>query len=111
MNFVLAHAVEDGVFEALGHRLNGPRGHQSLTLGVRPEDLHADAEGFGIDVAVVEPLGAHTLVTAFVGDPRQVFRAALDSAQTYHAGQRLRLRPDTSRVRWYDNAGQMITHA
>ena len=111
MNFVLAHAVEDGVFEALGHRLNGPRGHQSLTLGVRPEDLHADAEGFGIDVAVVEPLGAHTLVTAFAGDPRQVFRAALDSAQTYHAGQRLRLRPDTTRVRWYDNAGHMIAHA
>ena len=63
-----------------------------------------------IDVAVVEPLGAHTLVTAFAGEPRQVFRAALDSAQTYHAGQRLRLRPDTTRVRWYDSAGQMIDH-
>jgi multiple sugar transport system ATP-binding protein len=102
--------VGEGVFEALGYRLTGPRGHPSLTLGVRPEDLHPDGEGFGIDVAVVEPLGAHTLVTAFVGEPRQVFRAALDSAQTYHAGQRLRLRPNTSRVRWYDNAGQLIAH-
>ncbi len=110
MNFVLAQAVEDGVFEALGYRLTGPRGRPSLTLGVRPEDLHPDGEGFGIDVAVVEPLGAHTLVTGFVGEPRQVFRAALDSAQTYHADQRLRLRPDTSRVRWYDNAGQLIAH-
>jgi multiple sugar transport system ATP-binding protein len=108
MNFVPARAVEDGVFEALGHRLPGPRGHASLTLGVRPEDLQPATEGFGIDVAVVEPLGAHTLVTAFVGEPRQVFRAALDSSHTHLPGQRLRLMPTQARVRWYDSAGQLI---
>jgi multiple sugar transport system ATP-binding protein len=79
-------------------------------LGVRPEDLQPATEGFGIDVAVVEPLGAHTLVTAFVGEPRQVFRAALDSSLTYQAGQRLQLTPTLDRVRWYDSAGQMIAH-
>jgi len=61
-------------------------------------------------VAVVEPLGAHTLVTAFVCEPRQVFRAALDSSHTHLPGQRLRLMPNQARVRWYDGTGQMITH-
>lgn len=110
MNFVSARAVEDGVFEALGQRLRGPRGHAALTLGVRPEDLQPANDGFGIDVAVVEPLGAHTLVTAFVGEPRQVFRAALDSSHHYQAGQRLQLTPTLNRVRWYDSAGQLIAH-
>jgi len=110
MNFVSARAVEDGVFEALGQRLPGPRGHAALTLGVRPEDLQPANDGFGIDVAVVEPLGAHTLVTAFVGEPRQVFRAALDSSHHYQAGQRLQLTPTLNRVRWYDSAGQLIAH-
>ena len=109
MNFVPARAVQDGVFEALGHRLCGPRGHSTLTLGVRPEDLQAAHEGFGIDVAVVEPLGAHTLITAFVGDQKQVFRAALDSSLHYQAGQRLQLTPSVDRVRWYDSAGHLIT--
>jgi multiple sugar transport system ATP-binding protein len=110
MNFVTAHALEDGQFEALGMKFNGPRGHTTLTLGVRPEDLHPTQNGFGIDVSVVEPLGAHTLVTSFIGESRQVFRAALDSTQSYFVGQRLQLSPDTQRVRWYDSNGQMITH-
>ena len=110
MNFVQAHAAQDGVFEALGHRLNGPSGHTQLTLGVRPEDLHIADAGFAIDVAVVEPLGAHTLISAFAGEPRQVFRAALDSAQRYTPGQRLTLRPNLARVRWYDSAGHLIAH-
>ena len=86
----------------------GPRGHAALTLGVRPEDLQPANDGFGIDVAGVEPLGAHTLVTTFVGEPRQVFRAALDSSHHYQAGQRLQLTPTLNRVRWYDSAGQLI---
>ena len=108
MNFVQAHSTQDGVFEALGHCLPGPRGHQSLTLGVRPEDLRIERTGFAIDVAVVEPLGAHTLVTAFAGQQRSVFRAALDSAHSYANGQQLHLQPDPSRVRWYDSQGQLI---
>jgi multiple sugar transport system ATP-binding protein len=108
MNFVPARAIDDGVFEALGLQLRGPRGHAALTLGVRPEDLQPANEGFGVEVAVVEPLGAHTLVTAFVGEPRQVFRAALDSTDHHQAGQRLKLMPALPRVRWYDSAGQMI---
>jgi multiple sugar transport system ATP-binding protein len=110
MNFVHARSLEDGVYEALGWRLRGPRGHATLTLGVRPEDLQPADEGFGIEAAVVEPLGAHTLVTAFVGEPRQVFRAALDSSHHHTAGQRLKLMPNQDRVRWYDSAGQMIDH-
>lgn len=108
MNFLTAHAVQDGSFEALGLRLRGPRGHAELTLGVRPEDLQAAHEGFGIDVVVVEPLGAHTLVTAFVGASRQVFRAALDSSHHHAVGQHLRLMPNLDRVRWYDKSGRLI---
>ncbi len=110
MNFVTMQASADGMFEGLGHRMPGPRGHASLTLGVRPEDLTVASAGFGIDVAVVEPLGAHTLVTGFVGTPHQVFRAALPSNAQYHNGQRIQLMPDASRVRWYDSNGQMVPH-
>jgi len=108
MNFVQAHSTQDGVFEALGHTLPGPRGYPSLTLGVRPEDLRIELTGFAINVAVVEPLGAHTLVTAFAGTQRSVFRAALDSGQNYTNGQKLSLQPDLSRVRWYDSQGRLI---
>ena len=37
-----------------------------------------------------------------------VFRVALDSAMRFTPGQVLRLRPDLSRVRWYDRDGQLM---
>ena len=49
---------------------------------------------------VVEPLGAHLLVTCEVEG--QMFRAVLDSDLPVKAGEQLTLAPMADRVRWFD---------
>jgi multiple sugar transport system ATP-binding protein len=106
MNFLPAQAVQDGVFEVGGTRIAGPKGHASLTLGIRPEDLHLAPEGLPLRVDVLEPLGAHTLVTTL--QDQRIFRAALPSETALVAGQMLAVAPELSRVRWYGADGKMI---
>jgi len=106
MNFLPAKAMQDGVFEVAGMRLSGPAGHTELTMGVRPEDLHPAESGLKLQADVIEPLGAHTLVTAL--QEQGVFRAALPSEMALTAKQMLHLQPDFSRIRWYDAAGRMV---
>ena len=106
MNFLPAVAVQEGVFEVSGMRLPGPKNHTSLTMGVRPEDLGLAEHGLPLRADVIEPLGAHTLVTAL--QAHGVFRAALPSGLALNAGQVLHLQPDLSRVRWYDASGRMV---
>ena len=106
MNFLPAVAVQDGVFEVSGMRLPGPKSHTSLTMGVRPEDLGLAEHGLPLRADVIEPLGAHTLVTAL--QAHGVFRAALPSGLALTAGLVLHLQPDLSRVRWYDASGRMV---
>jgi len=107
MNFLPAQAVQDGVFEVAGMRLSGPTGYASLTLGVRPEDLHPADAGLQLQADVIEPLGAHTLVTAL--QAQGVFRAALPSDMALSPKQVLHLQPDLSRIRWYDAGGRLVT--
>lgn len=106
MNFLPAKAVQDGIYEVAGMRLAGPLGYSELTLGVRPEDLHVADGGLKLQADVIEPLGAHTLVTAL--QAQGVFRAALPSDLALTPKQMLHLQPDLSRIRWYDGAGQMV---
>ena len=106
MNFLPAKAVQDGVYEVAGMSLAGPLGYSELTLGVRPEDLHPAESGLKLQADVIEPLGAHTLVTAL--QEQGVFRAALPSEMALRAKQMLHLQPDLSRIRWYDAAGRMV---
>jgi multiple sugar transport system ATP-binding protein len=49
---------------------------------------------------VIEPLGAHLLVTCDVDGA--MFRAVLDSDTVVKPGDRLTLAPQTDRVRWFD---------
>jgi multiple sugar transport system ATP-binding protein len=106
MNFLPAQAVQDGVYEVAGMRLSGPTGHAALTLGVRPEDLHPADEGLKLQADVIEPLGAHTLVTAL--QAQGVFRAALPSDMALSPKQVLHLQPDLTRIRWYDAGGRLV---
>jgi multiple sugar transport system ATP-binding protein len=53
-----------------------------------------------ITVRVVEPLGAHTLITSDVEG--KLFRAVLDSTTTVRTGDQLSLTPKADRVRWFD---------
>jgi multiple sugar transport system ATP-binding protein len=106
MNFLPAVAVQEGVFEVAGMRMPGPKNHTSLTMGVRPEDLDLAEHGLPLRADVIEPLGAHTLVTAL--QAQGIFRVALPSGLALTAGQVLHLQPDLSRVRWYDASGRMV---
>jgi multiple sugar transport system ATP-binding protein len=107
MNFLPAQAVQAGVYDVAGMRLPGPMSHDRLTLGVRPEDLHPSDAGMRMQADVIEPLGAHTLVTAL--QAQGVFRAALPSDMPIVPRQVLHLQPDLSRIRWYDAAGRLVT--
>jgi multiple sugar transport system ATP-binding protein len=99
MNFVPAQR-EGGQWKAAGIVFDGPAAGQRLDLAVRPEDLVQTPDGFAATVRVIEPLGAHTLVTAQVdGRP---FRAIIDSDQRVGPGDVLHLLPRPDRVRWFD---------
>jgi multiple sugar transport system ATP-binding protein len=107
MNFLPGLAVQDGIYDVAGMRLQGPPGFEQLTLGVRPEDLHPADVGMGLQADVIEPLGAHTLVTAL--QKQGVFRAALPSDMPIAPKQMLHLQPDLTRIRWYDGTGRLVT--
>jgi len=106
MNFIPAHAVQVGIFEARGLRLQGPLGHRELLLGIRPEDMQVGDAGFTCQADLIEPLGPNVLVTDV--QDSAVFRAALSSTTTVSKGQSIFLQPDLERVRWFTPEGQSV---
>ena len=71
-----------------------------LKFAIRPEDLQPAETGLRAVAKVVEPLGAHLLVTCEVDGV--LFRAVLDSDLQVRTGDVLMLAPQASRVRWFD---------
>lgn len=106
MNFIPAHAVQGGIFEARGLRLQGPLGHRELLLGIRPEDMQVGDAGFTCQADLIEPLGPNILVTDV--QDSAVFRAALSSTAMRSKGQSIFLQPDLERVRWFTPEGQSV---
>jgi multiple sugar transport system ATP-binding protein len=100
MNFLPAKRSGNGQWAVAGMELAGPDAGDALEFAIRPEDLAVAPEGFAATVRVVEPLGAHTLVTAEVGG--KPFRAVLDSDLSVSPGDQLRLMPKADRIRWFD---------
>ena len=107
MNFLPAEAVEGG-WQVAGRRYEGPRA-DGLEFGIRPEDLEPAEAGFAGEVRVIEPLGAHQLVTMNVAG--QLFRAVLDSDRRVSLGETLTLAPRPDRVRWFDTASGLAVAA
>ncbi len=101
MNFLKASGTGDGQWTVAGVKFSGPAtGRNALEFAIRPEDLTIGAGGIGASARVVEPLGAHTLVTCDVeGKP---FRAVLDSDIRVSPGDTLSLVPRPDRIRWFD---------
>lgn len=60
-------------------------------LGIRPEHLRSDPEGFEGTAEIVEPLGADTLVTVKVGEADTLVTARLPGEAEIAVGSRLRL--------------------
>ena len=100
MNFLPAKRGADGQWQVAGIALPGPAAGDTLEFAIRPEDLAIAPEGFTATVRVVEPLGAHTLVTTDVDG--KLFRAVLDSDLAFSPGDQLRLMPKPDRIRWFN---------
>ena len=101
MNFLRAEAAGDGKWSVAGNVIDGPRyGKSPLQFAIRPEDMQPAGDGLEAKVKIVEPLGAHLLVTCEVNGT--LFRAVLDSDMEVKRGDMLTLAPQTDRVRWFD---------
>ena len=100
MNFLYASPKGDGRWEVAGHTIEGPRADGPLEFAIRPEDMRPAEDGLPVTVRLVEPLGAHLLVTAEADGA--MIRATLDSDLDVRPGDRLTLAPLPERVRWFD---------
>jgi multiple sugar transport system ATP-binding protein len=99
MNFIPARREGDK-WQVAGLMLDGPAGGDRLDFAIRPEDVAIAPGGLPAIARVVEPLGAHTLVTCEVNGG--LFRAVLDSDLRIAPGDELSLVPKPDRVRWFD---------
>lgn len=109
MNFLTARR-SDRAWQVAQMRIEGPDlDRTEIEFGVRPEDLQPAETGLSGTVRVVEPLGAHQLVTMTVDDT--LFRAVLDSDLRVEPGKSLTLKPRLDRVRWFDTeTGEAVKH-
>ncbi len=101
MNFLHATPSNSGKWSVAGQLVDGPSGTtKPLQFAIRPEDMRLADQGFSATVKVVEPLGAHLLVTCEVDGT--MLRAVLDSDLSVKPGDQLTLAPQADRVRWFD---------
>jgi multiple sugar transport system ATP-binding protein len=101
MNFISATKEGEGRWNVAGITLEGPNaGRERLDFAIRPEDVDVAPGGLKATARVVEPLGAHTLVTTEVNGA--MFRAVLDSDIRVSPGDELSLVPKADRIRWFD---------
>lgn len=101
MNFLPATPEGGGTWRVGGQSLAGPKTEKAaLNFAIRPEDLSPAETGLVAVAKVVEPLGAHLLVTCELGG--HLFRVVLDSDTVVRPGQSLTLAPQADRVRWFD---------
>ncbi|GLQ55241.1 ABC transporter ATP-binding protein [Devosia nitrariae] len=101
MNFIPAMKAGEGKWTVAGITIDGPRaGRDRLDFAIRPEDVDVAPGGLKATARVVEPLGAHTLVTTDIEGA--MFRAVLDSDIRVSPGDELSLVPKPDRVRWFD---------
>ena len=107
MNFLPATPEGGGKWRVAGQSYAGPKtDHTALDFAIRPEDLQPSAVGLAAVVKVVEPLGAHVLVTCAIDG--QMFRAVLDSDTKLAAGETITLQPNADRIRWFDPQSQVL---
>jgi len=101
MNFLPAQGLGGGKWRVAGQVLDGPATDaETLRFAIRPEDMALADTGLAATAKVVEPLGAHLLVTCAVEGA--LFRVILDSDTSVKPGQALTLQPHAHRVRWFD---------
>lgn len=101
MNFLAAKPQGGGKFSVAGQSFDGPvAANANLQFAIRPEDMKLSEDGLAAVAKVVEPLGAHLLVTCDLDGT--LFRAILDSEMQVRPGETLKLAPMPDRIRWFD---------
>ena len=86
---------------------------QAVTFGIRPTDVYEQAMASGairdsclqVEVEVVEPMGAHTLV--YLNLRGQSLVASLDSATQAIEGEELAICLDMSKAHYFDTATEL----
>jgi multiple sugar transport system ATP-binding protein len=101
MNFLPATPDMGGKWRVAGETYDGPAlAVDELRFAIRPEDIAPSETGLPATVRIVEPLGAHLLVTCDVDG--HMFRAVLASDLTLKSGDVIRLAPQQDRIRWFN---------
>ena len=76
------------------------------TYGVRPEHIQLDAAGLPAEIVVVEPTGAETQVVLRLGG--QTLTAAFRERISKGPGEVLHIRPDSTALHLFDDAGHRL---
>ena len=101
MNFLPAESVGNHRWKVAGVTFDGPDCvDRELEFAIRPEDIQIAEKGIPATAKVVEPLGAHLLVTCEVAG--HSFRAVFDSDLSIKTGERITVAPQPDRIRWFD---------
>ena len=83
---------------------------ESVTLGVRPEDLwpteKLEDNGFAVDVTSSEPLGSYTVVNAKLDD--QDIKIRLQGQRMMNMGEKLNLQVDTRKMHLFNVNGERM---
>ncbi|WP_372574581.1 ABC transporter ATP-binding protein [Ruegeria jejuensis] len=83
-----------------GFQFGGPTGAGRVKLGVRPEHLILAEDGLPMQVKVVEPTGAETMVFARFQD--QDVTAIFRERHEFEPGQTIHLKPDPDHLHVFD---------
>ena len=110
MNFLPAKvngagiALPSGFSMPIDKKLESGR---EVVLGIRPEHLEIAADGFEVEVVVIEPTGSETQLYARVGG--QEIAAVFRERHEFSPGKRIRLRPRADCMHLFDpSSGQRI---
>ncbi len=80
---------------------NAPGGRPGSLLGIRPEHLDLQEDGWPVQVETVELLGGERLVHARLGDEALIIRTHEDQGAPA-IGSTVRVRPREDRLHWFD---------
>jgi len=97
---LLAAEISDGKTSIGDLTFDGPSGTGKVTLGIRPEHLILSDDGLPMQVKVVEPTGAETMV--FLRYEGQNVTAIFRERHAFTSGQTIHLRPDPDHIHIFD---------
>ncbi|MEM6373710.1 MAG: TOBE domain-containing protein, partial [Pseudomonadota bacterium] len=106
MNLLVATRA-DGAVTLGGHRFVCPAGSGAVKLGVRPEHLILADDGLPMQVKVVEPTGAETMV--FLRFDGQDVTAVFRERHSFAPGETIHLKPDPDHIHIFEaDTGQRL---